>query len=200
MKIPLTLQLALAMLLTIFGSQSKLRAELLLDFTPTESGGVHLDMRYKGTILPDTSRSDWLDLDVPPGNLIQGGDLSSRSQYYFASEFTSEVTLNGNPLSADFIRYVRLGNGADYEQIFLFLNGGFLTDSQLNLHITATWPRSNLAYDRLTPGVYTAPIPRFGGAVITVGEIPEPAAAWLAGLGTCLTLLWRQRQILKASV
>lgn len=154
-------------------------AAMVLNFTPTPSGGIALDLRFQGVAQADSSQDRVLELIVH-GGMIKGGG-SARSDLYFDDTLVSEITADGREIVPS---YVRLGNGISFEQIFVFFEPGIPTGAEVDMHIFATWEAANLAYSKLTPGTYTASRPRFGGAVINVAVVPEPSTLimWVIGM------------------
>jgi hypothetical protein len=145
---------------------------MLVNFTPTPSGGIHLDLKFQGLAQPDPIQSRWIELILPEGTIMGGG--SARSDSHFNDTLISNITANGQEVVP---LYVRLGNDISFEQFFIFLEPGITTGQAVDMHIIATWNASDLPYSALKTGTYTASRPRFGNAIITIASVPEPSPA-----------------------
>jgi len=147
-------------------SPKVVRAVMVLNFTPTLSGGIALDLTFEGVTQPDPSQDRWIELILPGGTIKGGGD--ARTDLYFDDTLASSVMAAGQQITPS---YVRLGNNILSEQFFVFLQPGIPTGSVVDMQISATWEAGNLAYSELTPGTYSVSRPRYGDAIVYIAPL-----------------------------
>lgn len=163
-------------------------ATMLWDFTPGSNGGVELHIVFDGITQPDSIQERWIELILPSETMLGGG--IARSDLYFADTLTGEFTLDGQTVTS---LYIRLGNGLDDEQFFIFHEPGITAGQLVHIDLHASWDVDNLAYASLSPGTYAATRPRYGDAIVTIAPLPEPSSALLLMVAMSFTFAARSK-------